>query len=59
MLSTRLAILRIKDAWHKRPDYPEVVGGFEVYEAVLEHGVRTAEEFEGYLGAGRPDPLPL
>jgi hypothetical protein len=51
--STRLAILRIKDARHERPDYPEVVGGFEVYEAVLEHGVRTAEEFELYLGRGR------
>jgi hypothetical protein len=51
--STRLAILRIKDAWHRRPDYPEVVGGFEVYEAVLGHGVRTAEEFEMYLGGGR------
>jgi hypothetical protein len=51
--STRLAILRIKDAWHRRPDYPEVVGGFEVYEAVLDHGVRTVEEFELYLGRGR------
>ncbi|HET9665960.1 MAG TPA: hypothetical protein VFP09_04365 [Desertimonas sp.] len=51
--STRLAILRIKDARHERPDYPEVVGGFEVYEAVLEHGIRTAEEFELYLGRGR------
>jgi hypothetical protein len=47
--STRVAILRIKDARHERPDYPDVVGGFEDYEAVLEHGVRTAEEFEAYL----------
>lgn len=54
--SIRLAILRIKDARHQRPDYPEVVGGFEIYEAVLDHGVRTAEEFEVYLGA-RPRPL--
>jgi hypothetical protein len=46
---TRLAILRIKDAWHQRPEYPEVVGGFEIYEAVLEHGVRTTEEFEAHL----------
>ena len=52
-LSTRLAILRIKDAWHQRPEYPEVVGGFEVYEAVLNHGVRTAEEFEAHLARGR------
>lgn len=49
-LATRLAILRIKDAWHHRPEYPEVVGGFEVYEAVLNHGVRTVEEFEAHLG---------
>ena len=27
--------------------------GFEVYEAVLDHGVRTAEEFEAYLGRGQ------
>ena len=47
--TTRLAILRIKDAWHVRPEYPDVVGGFEVYEAVLNHGVRTIEEFEAYL----------
>ncbi len=46
---TRLAILRLKDAWHTRPEYPEVVGAFEIYEAVLEHGVRTPEELERYL----------
>ena len=49
--TTRLAILRIKDAWHERPEYPDVVGGFEVYEAVLNHGVRTVEEFEAHLGS--------
>jgi hypothetical protein len=52
-LSTRLAILRIKDAWHMRPEYPEIIGGFEVYEAVLDHGIRTAEEFDAYLGRRR------
>ena len=52
-LATRLAILRIKDVWHRRPEYPEIVGGFEVYEAVLDYGVRTAEEFEAHLGRGR------
>ena len=50
---TRLAILRIKDASHTRPEYPEVVGGFGVYEAVLEHGVLTAEEFEAYVERAR------
>ena len=46
---TRLAILRLKDAWHTRPEYPEVVGGFEIYEAVLVHGVRTPEQLEQHL----------
>ena len=45
----RLAILRLKDAWHTRPEYPEVIGAFEIYEAVLEHGIRTPEELERYL----------
>lgn len=46
---SRLAILRIKDAWCQRPSYPFVVGGHDVYTAVLEHGVRTPEGFEHYL----------
>lgn len=45
----RLAILRLKDAWHTRPEYPEIVGGFDIYEAVLEHGVRTPEQLERHL----------
>ena len=46
---TRLAILWIKDAWHRSPSYPDRVGGTDVYEAVLEHGVRTPEQFGRYL----------
>ena len=46
---TRLAILWIKDVWHRLPVYPEEVGGFEVYDAVLNHGVRTPEDFDRYL----------
>jgi hypothetical protein len=46
---TRLAILWIKDLWHRLPDYPYTVGGFEVYDAVLHHGVRTPEAFDHYL----------
>ena len=41
----RLAILQIKDVWHRRPEYPDEVSGFEIYTAVLDHGVRTPEEF--------------
>ena len=46
---TRLAILHLKTAWLTRPEYPTVVGGFEIYEAVLEHGVRTPDELDRHL----------
>lgn len=46
---TRLAILWIKDVWHTLPVYPYEVGGTDVYDAVLEHGVRTPTEFDAYL----------
>ena len=42
---TRLAILRLKELWHTRPEYPYTVGGFEICEAVLD-GLRTPEELE-------------
>ena len=45
----RLTILRIKDVWHRRPEYPDEVSGFDVYTAVLGHGVRTPEEFGAWL----------
>ncbi|HEY7274269.1 MAG TPA: hypothetical protein VH502_16170 [Actinoplanes sp.] len=41
----RLTILEIKDVWHRRPESPDEVSGFEIYTAVLEHGVRTPSEF--------------
>jgi hypothetical protein len=54
---TRLAILWIKDAWHREPSYPDLVGGVDVYDAVLEHGVRTPEQFGRYLRQrGLPAP---
>ncbi len=46
---TRLSILWIKDVWRRLPSYPDEVGGFDVYEAVLHHGVRTPAQFETYL----------
>jgi hypothetical protein len=33
---TRRLILRLKEAWHTRLEYPEVIGGFEICTAVLE-----------------------
>ena len=46
---TRLAILWIKDVWYRMPSYPDVVSGMDIYDAVLEHGVRTPEQFGRYL----------
>ena len=45
----RRAVLRIKDEWHRRPEYPGDVGGLEVYTAVLEDGVRTPGQFAAWL----------
>lgn len=47
--ATRLAILRLKDAWFEHPAYPDVVGAWEIYDAVLEHGVRTLDELDEHL----------
>ena len=46
---TRETILLLKDAWHRDPAYPEVVGGFEIYDAVLNHGVATLEQLDAHL----------
>jgi hypothetical protein len=48
---TRGAILWIKDVWHRRACYPDEVGGVDVYDAVLNHGVRVPAEFAAYLRA--------
>ncbi|MEO8229733.1 MAG: hypothetical protein ABI628_08220 [Chloroflexota bacterium] len=50
----RLAILRIKEARHERPGEGAPVRSYEIYEAVLDHGVRTPEEFSSYLRKRRP-----
>lgn len=49
----RIAVLRIKDDWHRRPEYPDDVGGLDIYTAVLENGVRTPDQFAVWL-AQRP-----
>lgn len=48
---TRLAILWIKDVWHRLPTYPDEVSGTDIYTAVLDHGVRTPAQFAAYLKA--------
>jgi hypothetical protein len=45
----RLAILTVKDVWCRRPEYPDEVSGLQIYTAVLDHGVRTPEEFGAWL----------
>lgn len=50
---SRLAILRLKDAWHRLPEYPEIVGAWEVYDAVLNHGVRSPAGFDAFLASRR------
>jgi hypothetical protein len=45
----RIAVLRIKDVWHRRPAYPDQVGGLDIYTAVIEDGVRTPREFAAWL----------
>lgn len=45
----RLVILRLKEAWHHDSAYPDVVGGYEICDAVMHHGVRTLADLDTYL----------
>jgi hypothetical protein len=47
----RLAVLRIKDVRRGLPGYPEQVGGWEIYTAVLRDGIRTPGQFARWLAA--------
>ena len=52
---TRLTILRIKDVWYQLPAYRQAVYSTDIYDAVLQHGVRTLTEFDQYLAQrGKP-----
>src|SRR4029453_12185563 len=53
---TRLAILRIKTAVADRA-WATPVRSYEIYEAVLDHGIRTAEAF-AHLRETRPSQPP-
>ncbi|HEV2655936.1 MAG TPA: hypothetical protein VGT82_13305 [Ktedonobacteraceae bacterium] len=46
---TRLTILRIKNAWYQLPTYRSEVYSTDIYDAVLQHGVRTLAQFDQYL----------
>jgi hypothetical protein len=49
--AARVAILRIKHRWAATPHYGREVSGIDVYRAVLDDGVRTPEQFDGWLAA--------
>jgi hypothetical protein len=52
---TRLAILWIKDSWYGLPVYRHEIYSVDIYDAVLQHGVRTPAEFDSYLARqGKP-----
>lgn len=50
---SRLAILRIKDAWYGHPDYRHAVCSVDIYTAVLDHGIRTPGQFAEWLRTQR------
>jgi hypothetical protein len=50
----RLAILRIKTMWSVRPQYGVSVRSWDIYTAVLDHGVRDTGEFARWLTRGQP-----
>jgi hypothetical protein len=49
----RATIFRIKDVWCRRPEYPDDVSGLDVYTAVLDHGIRSPEQFGAWLAHHR------
>ncbi|QBD74826.1 hypothetical protein EPA93_01975 [Ktedonosporobacter rubrisoli] len=52
---TREAILWIKDIWFRLPTYRRDIYSTDIYDAVLQHGVRTPGQFDSYLAArGKP-----
>jgi hypothetical protein len=48
---SRMAILRLKEFWHRQPRYPEIVSAWEIYDAVLNHGVRALDQLDAFLAA--------
>ena len=52
---TRLIILRIKDVWYQLPAYRQQVASTDIYDAVLQHNIKTLPEFDDYLAQrGKP-----
>jgi hypothetical protein len=53
----RIAVLRIKDHWHRQPAYPHHVGGLDIYTAVLDDGIRTLDQFAACWAGGMSGSL--
>jgi hypothetical protein len=52
----RPAVLRVKDAVCRRPTYRRDVSSMDVYAAVIDHAVRTVEQFDAWSASrGQPD----
>jgi hypothetical protein len=49
---TGSAILEIKEAYWRRPEYRDTITSDLIYRAVFEHRVRTISEFERFLTRG-------
>lgn len=52
---TRLAILWIKDTWYHNPSYRHTVHSVDIYTAVLDHGIRTPDQFAAWLRRRRSE----
>jgi hypothetical protein len=46
---TRSAILEIKEAYWRRPEYRDTITSDSIYRAVFENGVRTTSDFEHFF----------
>jgi len=46
---TRLVILRLKDACWRHPEYRKGFASQDIYDAVLDHGVRDGHGFKAFL----------
>ena len=57
-LDQRLAILRLKDLWHRSPQYPDQVGGVDVYTACWITACGRQGSSAPTCGAGACPPTP-
>lgn len=46
---SRLIILEIKNHFYTHPEYRRKFGSVDIYQAVIEEGVKSVEEFAGWL----------